>query len=37
MADSTMYEAFLETREKGIPFTTTKEGENNDGDVPATG
>ncbi|HEX4587853.1 MAG TPA: TetR family transcriptional regulator [Mycobacterium sp.] len=37
MADSTMYEAFLETREKGILFTTTKEGENNDGDVPATG
>ncbi|HVQ48455.1 MAG TPA: TetR family transcriptional regulator [Mycobacterium sp.] len=27
MADSTMYDAFLETREKGIPFTTTKEGE----------
>src|SRR4029077_9398314 len=27
MADSTMYDAFLETREKGIPFTTTQEGE----------
>ena len=41
MADSTMYDAFLETREKGIPFTTTKEGEEgNDGSsnrVPATG
>jgi AcrR family transcriptional regulator len=37
MADSTMYEAFLETREKGIPFTTTKEGVQNGGDVPATG
>ena len=32
MADSTMYDAFLETREKGIPFTTTEEGEEgNDG------
>ena len=41
MADSTMYDAFLETREKGIPFTTTKEGEEgNDGSsnrVPAPG
>jgi AcrR family transcriptional regulator len=37
MTDSTMYDAFLETREKGIPFTTTKEGEQNDGDVPAAG
>src|SRR6478672_13605579 len=41
MADSTMYDAFLETREKGIPFTTTKEGEEgNDGSsnrVPAAG
>ena len=37
MADSTMYDAFLETREKGIPFTTTQEGEHNDGDVPAAG
>jgi hypothetical protein len=27
MTDSTMYDAFLETREKGIPFTTTQEGE----------
>src|ERR1700722_1918046 len=31
MADSTMYDAFLETREKGIPFTTTQEGEGDDG------
>ncbi len=30
MADSTMYDAFLETREKGIPFTTTQEGEHGD-------
>jgi AcrR family transcriptional regulator len=30
MADSTMYDAFLETREKGIPFTTTQEGEQGD-------
>jgi AcrR family transcriptional regulator len=41
MADSTMYDAFLETREKGIPFTTTKEGEEgNDGSsnrVPGAG
>jgi AcrR family transcriptional regulator len=40
MADSTMYDAFLETREKGIPFTTTQEGEGDDGSsnrVPAAG
>jgi AcrR family transcriptional regulator len=41
MADSTMYDAFLETREKGIPFTTTHEGEVGDGDssnrAPAPG
>jgi AcrR family transcriptional regulator len=40
MTDSTMYDAFLETREKGIPFTTTQEGEGDDGSnkpVPATG
>jgi AcrR family transcriptional regulator len=30
MTDSTMYDAFLETREKGIPFTSD-EGEQNDG------
>jgi TetR/AcrR family transcriptional regulator, regulator of cefoperazone and chloramphenicol sensitivity len=41
MADSTMYDAFLETREKGLPFTTTQEGEVGDGDssnrAPAAG
>jgi AcrR family transcriptional regulator len=41
MTDSTMYDAFLETREKGIPFTTTQEGEEgNDGSsnrTPAAG
>jgi AcrR family transcriptional regulator len=34
--DSTMYDAFLEQREKGIPFTT-QEGEHDDGDVSAAG
>jgi AcrR family transcriptional regulator len=40
MTDSTMYDAFLETREKGIPFTTTQEGEGDDGSnesAPAEG
>ncbi|HYZ69335.1 MAG TPA: TetR family transcriptional regulator [Mycobacterium sp.] len=36
MADSTMYHAFLEAREKGIPLTSN-EGEHNDGDVSAAG
>jgi TetR/AcrR family transcriptional regulator, regulator of cefoperazone and chloramphenicol sensitivity len=36
MTDSTMYDAFLAAREKGIPFTT-QEGEHDDGDVPAAG
>jgi TetR/AcrR family transcriptional regulator, regulator of cefoperazone and chloramphenicol sensitivity len=36
MADSTMYDAFVEKREKGIPFTN-QEGEHDDGDVPAAG
>jgi AcrR family transcriptional regulator len=39
MTDSTMYDAFLDAREKGIPFTS-KEGENNDGSnsrIPAAG
>jgi AcrR family transcriptional regulator len=36
MTDSTMYDAFVEAREKGIPFTSN-EGEHNDGDVPAAG
>jgi Tetracyclin repressor-like, C-terminal domain len=41
MADSTMYDAFLETREKGLPFTNTDEGEEGDDGssnrVPAAG
>jgi AcrR family transcriptional regulator len=37
MVDSTMYDAFVAQREKGIPFTTSHEGEHNDGDVPAAG
>ena len=36
MTDSTMYDAFLEAREKGIPFTSN-EGGHDDGDVPAAG
>jgi AcrR family transcriptional regulator len=39
MTDSTMYDAFLETREKGIPFTSNEE-EHNDGSgnrAPAAG
>ena len=36
MTDSTMYDAFLQAREKGMPFASN-EGEHNDGDVPAAG
>ena len=36
MVDSTMYDAFLEAREKGIPFTSN-EGEHDDGDVSEAG
>jgi TetR/AcrR family transcriptional regulator, regulator of cefoperazone and chloramphenicol sensitivity len=36
MADSTMYDAFLEHREKGIPFTT-QEGQDQESGVPAAG
>ena len=36
MTDSTMYDAFLEAREKGIPLTSNKGG-NDDGDVSAAG
>ncbi|MCV7301469.1 TetR/AcrR family transcriptional regulator [Mycobacterium barrassiae] len=36
MTDSTMYDAFLAQREKGIPFTSG-EGGSNDGTVPAEG
>jgi len=35
MTDSTMYDAFLEAREKGIPFTSN-EGEHDDGGISAT-
>ncbi|KUI14063.1 TetR family transcriptional regulator [Mycobacterium sp. GA-1285] len=31
MTDSTMYEAFLAQREKGVPFSTLKEGDRDDG------
>jgi AcrR family transcriptional regulator len=37
MVDSTMYDAFLEQHEKGIPLTTTQGGEHDDGDVPTAG
>ena len=40
MTDSTMYDAFLETREKGIPFTSNEGEEGDDGSsnrVPAAG
>ena len=40
MTDSTMYDAFVDAREKGIPFTTTQEGDGDDGPnkrVPAAG
>jgi len=37
MADSTMFDAFLALREKGIPFSTSQQGEQNDSDVPSTG
>jgi AcrR family transcriptional regulator len=37
MADSTMFDAFLALREKGIPFSTSQQGEQNDGDVPPKG
>jgi hypothetical protein len=39
MTDSTMYDAFLAAREKGLPFTSG-EGEGDDGSnnpVPAAG
>ena len=37
MTDSSMYEAFLARREQGIPFSTSTEGDHDDGNVPATG
>lgn len=36
MTDSTMYDAFVEAREKGIPLTSNQGG-HDDGDVTATG
>jgi TetR/AcrR family transcriptional regulator, regulator of cefoperazone and chloramphenicol sensitivity len=36
MADSTVYEAFLSRREQGIPFSSSTEGEHDDGNVTAT-
>jgi AcrR family transcriptional regulator len=36
-ADSTMFDAFLALREKGIPFSTSQQGEQNDSDVPPKG
>jgi TetR/AcrR family transcriptional regulator, regulator of cefoperazone and chloramphenicol sensitivity len=36
LADSTMFDAFLALREKGIPFSTSQQGEQNDSDVPTT-
>jgi hypothetical protein len=37
MADSTMFDAFLALREKGISFSTSQQGEQNDSDVPPKG
>jgi AcrR family transcriptional regulator len=37
MADSTMYDAFLAQREKGVPLSTPPEGDDDDSDVPAAG
>lgn len=37
MTDSTMYDAFLAQREKGVPFSTPQQGDDNDSDVPAAG
>ncbi len=31
MADSAMYDAFLEQRKKGIPFSTPRQGDGDDG------
>jgi TetR/AcrR family transcriptional regulator, regulator of cefoperazone and chloramphenicol sensitivity len=36
LTDSTMFDAFTELREKGIPFSTSQQGEQNGNDVPAT-
>lgn len=34
MADSTMYDAFVAQRGKGIPFSSPHEGDHDDGDAP---
>ena len=36
MTDSSMYEAFLAQRERGIPFSNSTEGDHDDGNVTAT-
>ena len=36
MTDSSMYEAFLAQREQGIPFSSSTEGDHDDGNVTAT-
>ncbi|OBA94833.1 TetR family transcriptional regulator [Mycobacteriaceae bacterium 1482268.1] len=36
MTDSSMYEAFVKQREQGIPFSSSTEGDHDDGDVTAT-
>jgi AcrR family transcriptional regulator len=37
LADSTMFDAFLAQREKGIPFSSSQQGGHDDSDVPAAG
>jgi hypothetical protein len=37
MTDSTMFDAFLAMRERGIPFSTSQQGENDDSDVSTAG
>jgi TetR/AcrR family transcriptional regulator, regulator of cefoperazone and chloramphenicol sensitivity len=37
MTDSTMYDAFVEQHDKGIPFSNPPEGEHDDGDVTTAG
>jgi TetR/AcrR family transcriptional regulator, regulator of cefoperazone and chloramphenicol sensitivity len=37
LTDSTMYDAFVAKREKGIPLTSNEGGGHDDGDVPAPG
>ncbi|OBK73787.1 TetR/AcrR family transcriptional regulator [Mycobacterium sp. 1274761.0] len=37
MADSSMYEAFVKQREQGIPFSSSTEGDHDDGNVTTAG